>query len=221
MVGETRRYHNFAPFLRPEMGVKYLYYHCQHKSCPSPVSVRADILHREFVNFIRQQQPDSDYLRLFHKVVTDVWNAKQADAAALARALERRVDDLKERKRKLREAMVYHQTINRAEFDEMRAPVERELSAAESTFSPARLAETEIDAVLEFAEDLLLNAAGVWERCSLDQKQRLQQVLFPDRVEYSDGVYRTQETSCLFKGFERVGSEQQGIGSATGNRTRV
>jgi len=33
---------------------------------------------------------------------------------------------------------------------------------------------------------MLLNAAGVWERCSLDQKQRLQQVLFPHGVEYSD-----------------------------------
>jgi len=33
---------------------------------------------------------------------------------------------------------------------------------------------------------MLLNAAGVWERCSLDQKQRLQQVLFPHGIEYSD-----------------------------------
>jgi hypothetical protein len=85
----------------------------------------------------------------------------------------------------------------------------------------ARLAETEIDAVLDFAEDLLLNAAGVWEQCSLDQKQRLQQVLFPHGVEYSNGIYRTEGTSFLFKGLEQVEAEGDVVGSATGNRTRV
>jgi site-specific DNA recombinase len=204
-----------------KMGVKYLYYHCQQKSCPSPVNVRVEVLHDGFLNFMRQQQPDSEYLRLFHKVVTDVWNNKQADAVDLARKLEGRLDDLKERKRKLGEALVYHQTLTRAEFDEMRIPLERELAEAEDNLSQARLAETEVDAVLDFAEDLLLNVAGVWERCSLDQKQRLQQVLFPHGIEYADGVYRTQETSFLFKGLEQVKAEEDVVGSATGNRTRV
>ena len=204
-----------------KMGVKYLYYHCQQKSCSSPVNVRAEVIHDGFLDFVRQQQPDSTYLRLFHKVVTDVWNNKQADAVELARKLERQLDELKERKRKLREALVYQQTLTRAEFDEMRIPLEREVAEAEDNLSQARSAETEIDAVLDFAEDLLLNAAGVWERCSLDQKQRLQQVLFPRGVEYADGIYRTQETSFLFKGLEHVEGEKEGVGSATGNRTRV
>jgi hypothetical protein len=41
---------------------------------------------------------------------------------------------------------------------------------------------------LDFAEDLL-NTAGIWQQCSLEQKKRLQQVLFPQGVEYADGVY--------------------------------
>src|SRR5271154_5665985 len=72
-----------------------------------------------------------------------------------------------------------------------------------------------------FAEDLLLNTAGAWQKCSLEQKQRLQQVLFPRGVEYTDGVYRTQETSFLFTGLGAAEAENEGFGSATGNRTRV
>jgi hypothetical protein len=75
--------------------------------------------------------------------------------------------------------------------------------------------------VLDFAENLLLNTAGVWQGCSLEQKQRLQQVLFPLGVEYADGVYRTQETSFLFKGLGEDTTPEQVDGSATGNRTRV
>ena len=51
-------------------------------------NVRADTLHAGFLEFMRQQQPDSGYLRLFYRVVTDVWNQKQSDAAELSRKLE-------------------------------------------------------------------------------------------------------------------------------------
>ena len=43
----------------------------------------------------------------------------------------------------------------------------------------ARQEEIEINEVLDFAENLFLNAAGMWNQSSLEQKQRLQQVLFP------------------------------------------
>jgi hypothetical protein len=90
--------------------------------------------------------------------------------------------------------MVYQQSLTRAEFDEMRISLEQELAEAENHLCHARLNEIEIDSALDFAEDLLLNAAAVWERCSLNLKQRLQQVLFPGGVEYANGVYRTQQT---------------------------
>jgi site-specific DNA recombinase len=204
-----------------KMGVKYLYYHCQQKSCSAPVNVRAELLHDRFLEFVRQHQPNSDYLRLFHKVVIDVWDKKQADAVALARKLERKVDEIKARKRKLLEAMVYQQTLTRVEYDEMRIPLEHELAEAENYLCQARLDETEIDAVLDFAEDLLLNAAGVWERCTLDLKQRLQQVLFPHGIQYANGIYRTQETGFFFKSLEHTKGEEVVFGSANGNRTRV
>ena len=103
----------------------------------------------------------------------------------------------------------------------MRAPLDEELTTAEANLMQAQASELSVEAVLAFAEELLLNVAGVWERCSLDQKQRLQQVLFPCGVEYADGVYRTQQTSFLFKGLLGETAMDEMVGSATGNRTRV
>jgi site-specific DNA recombinase len=204
-----------------KMGVKYLYYRCQNRSCPSPLNVRADAMHNGFIEFLHRQQPDPIYLRLFHKIILDVWRAKQADAVILARTVERQVDEIKERKHKLLEAMVYQQTITRSEFEEMRVPLDAELIALEENLRQARVCEVEVEKVLSFAEDLLLNVAGVWERFSLDQKQRLQEVLFPQGIEYQHGVYRTQEMSFLFRGLEDVQGIDGRFGSANGNRTRV
>jgi site-specific DNA recombinase len=208
---------------RGKMGVKYNYYRCQNRTCPAKPkkNVRVEMMYDRFVQFLREQQPDSGYLRLFHKVVLDVWQSKQADAVSLKRNFERQIDGLNDRKRKLLEAMVYQQSINRTEYDEMRAPLDEELATAEANLMQAQASEISVEAVLAFAEELLLNVAGVWERCSLDQKQRLQQVLFPCGVEYADGAYRTQQTSFLFKGLLSETAMDERVGSATGNRTRV
>src|SRR5208283_3187331 len=72
----------------------------------------------------------------------------------------------------------------------------------------ARQEEIEIDEVLDFAENLLLNAAGVWNQSSLEQKQRLQQVLFPKGLTYKDRIYRTSVTSPMFNILGAVADEK-------------
>ena len=210
-----------ASWSKGKMGVKYAYYRCQNRKCPSPVNVRRQDLEDTFSGFLRQQQPDASYLGLFHKVVLDVWNAKQADSVALIHQFEKQVNELKERKRKLMEAFVYSKAITREDYDQMRTPLVEDLAVAELNLGQARLDEVEVEKVLDFAENLLLDTAGAWQRCSLEQKQRLQQVLFPQGVEFADGLYRTQETSFLFKGLPSGTPINEVVGSATGNRTRV
>src|ERR1035441_2969426 len=101
----------------------------------------------------------------------------------------------------------------------MRTPLVEDLAVAELNLGRARLDEVEVEKVLDFAENLLLDTAGAWQRCSLEQKQRLQQVLFPQGVEFADGLYRTQETSFLFKGLPSGTPINEVVGSATGNRS--
>ena len=210
-----------ASWSKGKMGVKYAYYRCQNRHCPSPANLRRQVLEDGFLDFLRQQQTDAGYLRLFHKVVLDVWNEKQADATALVRKFEKQVDELRERKKKLNDAFVFQQVITADDYKDMKDALNSEMAVVELNLSRARVDEIEVDKVLDFAENLLLNPAGVWQCCSLEQKQRLQQVLFPQAIEYADGVYRTQETSFLFKGLENVSGYEEAVGSATGNRTRV
>lgn len=44
----------------------------------------------------------------------------------------------------------------------------------------------------------------------LDQRQRLQQVLFPQGVSYADGSYRTRATNPLFKILREEIAEEEG-----------
>jgi len=84
----------------------------------------------------------------------------------------------------------------------MRAKLAEELTLAEMELRDAQAEEIEIEAVLDFAEAVLLHASNLWKSTTAEQKQRLQQVLFPEGVTYSDGNYRTAVTCLLFSGMQ-------------------
>lgn len=118
-----------ASWSKGKMGVKYAYYRCQNSNCPSPANVRRQDLEDGFQDFLRKQQPDAGYLRLFHKVVLDVWNDKQADATALVRKFEKQMDELRERRTKLNEAFVFQQAITADDYKEMKDALNGEMAA--------------------------------------------------------------------------------------------
>jgi hypothetical protein len=49
-----------------------------------------------------------------------------------------------------------------------------------------QLEELDIESVVKFGEHVLMNAARLWQEFTLEQRQRLQQVLLPRGVSYDD-----------------------------------
>ena|SRR5436305_8649689 len=63
--------------------------------------------------------------------------------------------------------------------------------------------ELDIEAVLDFAEKVSLDAPRLWLEANLDQRQRFQMLLFPEGLEVSDGQVRTTITASFY---EELGS---------------
>jgi hypothetical protein len=66
-----------------------------------------------------------------------------------------------------------------------------------SVIAVARVDEVEAEKVLDFAENLLLNTAGVWQLSGTEAAFGASPL--PLGVEYAEGLYRTQETSFCSK----------------------
>lgn len=56
----------------------------------------------------------------------------------------------------------------------------------------------DVQAAVGFGEFVLLNAPRLWAQLSLEQKRRLQQVIYPQGLHFGEGAYRTAETSIVF-----------------------
>lgn len=189
----------------------YAYYHCQD-GC---IRVSKDAMEGRFEEFMRQLQPNATYMRLYREIVLDVWHKKRGDSQQVQSAVSRKISQLRQNKTKLEEAFVYQKAIDEATYQEMRAKLAEELTLAEMELREAQAEEIEVETVLDYAEMVLTNASNLWKAAPSEQKQHLQQVLFPEGVTYSGEEYRTTVTCLLFSG---MGGR---FGSATGNRTRV
>ena len=84
--------------------------------------------------------------------------------------------------------------------------------------------ELDVEGILAFAERILPRASDLWVQASLDYKQRLQQLFFPEGIAYDGNRFnRTAATAPLFnylapseradeKVVSRVGIEHVGRG---------
>jgi hypothetical protein len=59
------------------------------------------------------------------------------------------------------------------------AKLAEDLTLAEMELRDAQAEEIEIEAVLDYAEMIILNASNLWKAAPAEQKQRLQQVSIP------------------------------------------
>jgi hypothetical protein len=94
--------------------------------------------------------------------------------------------------------------------------VREEIALAQLELEDARIEEIDVEGVLGFAEHLLTNAARLWQEATIEQRPRIQRVLFPEGVRFRDGRVGTAVT-CL--AFSLMGMEIQGnsgLASPTG-----
>jgi hypothetical protein len=62
-----------------------------------------------------------------------------------------------------------------------------------------RAEELDIEAVLDFAERVSLNAPRLWLEANLEQRQRFQSFLFPEGLQVAEGEVRTPVTASFYE----------------------
>jgi len=193
---------------------RYPYYRCRNGKCKG-VNIRKEALERDFVGLLEGLKPQQKYMQLFRGIVRHLWNQKQADANALVAVARQELGELTKRKNRLVDALLMEK-IDQDTYEEQLARHATETSSAEQRLRDAELESFDIEQVLEFAEKLVSNPAQLWLRASLEQKQRLQQVLFPSGLSFSKDGFGTPPTDSLFSVFGALGGAETSLASPAG-----
>ncbi len=190
----------------------YPYYFCRTKGCRG-VSIRAEVLHDSFLALLDGLKPRPEYVSLFRAIVADVWEERLAQAAQHRKTLEKRQESLLERKDELILAHVTKGLISEEEFIRLRDKADEELALVRIELFDVSMEELDVEGVLAFAQEMLLDASKLWRQYTIDQKQRFQHLIFPEGLSFGEGKFRTAPTCSIFTYLRKIGAADVNLAS--------
>lgn len=90
------------------------------------------------------------------------------------------------------------------------------MALAELDRNAKRKDELDIEAVLDFAERVAMNAARLCLEADLPQRQRFQSLLFPEGLKVTEGGFRTPVTCSFFQDLRRFVPLEERLVAHTG-----
>ena len=93
-------------------------------------------------------------------------------------------DERGEKLDRLDEAFLFERSIDIETYDRHAEKLREELTLARIDRHSGQLEELDVEGILAFAERVLPRAADLWVQASLEQRQRFQQLFFPDGIAF-------------------------------------
>ena len=161
-------------------------------------------------------------MRLVKDRILCVWQQRCAEAGERTAEQERRVKAIRQKLDRLDEAFLYSESIDLATYSRQRDKLREELTLSKIDHHTEAVDELDVEGILAFAERILPRASDLWVQASLDYKQRLQQLFFPEGIAFDGNRFnRTAVTAPLFRYLATGEKAEERFGVPTGIRTRV
>ena len=123
---------------------------------------------------------------------------------------------------KLDEAFLYSEAIDATTYGRQRDKLREELTFAKIDHHTDAVDELDVAGILAFAERILPRASDLWVQASLDYKQQLQQLFFPEGIAFDGNRFnRTAATAPLFNYLAPSESADERVVSRVGIEPRT
>ena len=127
-------------------------------------------------------------------------------------AAERAAKAIQEKLDRLDEAFRFERSIDIETYDRHAEKLREELTLARIDRHSGQLDELDVEGILAFAERVLPRAADLWVQASLEQRQRFQQLFFPDGIAFDGKAFvGTGVTAPAFSYLRPIESENESL----------
>ena len=193
----------------------YAYYHCR-PGCRG-VNVTKGKLEGLFVDELARLQPAAGYMRLLKESVLQVWKERKASIQSDLERAEQARKKLQQKLNRLDEAFLFERSIDIDTYDRHADRVREQMTLLKIDEHSSKLEELDVEGILAFAERVLPRAADLWVQAALDQRQRLQQLFFPQGVAFDgNGFVGTAVTAPAFSYLQPVEGGEERMVDQTG-----
>ncbi|MBU1086464.1 MAG: recombinase family protein [Candidatus Omnitrophica bacterium] len=176
--------------------VKYAYYHCRTKGCS--LSVKKNELESEFFKYLSSFQPNKEILELFEEIVLNLWKSKQSERIKEQLRLEKEIKEFKEKEDKIFDYLLKG-TVDAETYKQKTEEIRSDSMIKKIELNEMKIELDDIEACLNYCKFFLSNVANLWANADINLRQRFQSLIFPDKIYYEAGTFRTTATALIFK----------------------
>jgi site-specific DNA recombinase len=182
-------------------GKTYDYYSCYR--CRAVKSQPTEKVTEQFLNLLRRLRPDARFLANFETVLRQEWEQRTNNNSALVRKLTMDLQEARSSREKLLVKCLNDDKAILPHFEQFNRKFSEDIATLETQIEEAEAEKVTFDQLWEFSRSLLIDMATAWQRADVDQKQRVQNVLFPSGLKYhpQDGILNV-DNDCLFNQLE-------------------
>ncbi|NTU49855.1 MAG: recombinase family protein [Desulfobulbaceae bacterium] len=192
----------------------YPYYHCWTRGCS--FNIKKGELEGKFYEYLKSFQPTDEALKLFEATVIDVYKTLQAEQIKTYASLEKQLSGLYEERKSI-EKLVVKGTFSEETYKRRSAELENEITVKQLELNEAKIDINDIEACLNYCKYFLTHLADLWLSADLDSKQRLQALIFPQKVTYNEnGTLGTTATASIFRQLQGQMSRESNLVAPTG-----
>lgn len=173
---------------------RYAYYHC---TC-GKIRVGKKVLEDSFFDFLKQIQPNKDFIKLFKEILVEVWKKKQGFVFEEQRKMDKDLVFLREMKRRLIEKNLQG-IISDEDYKEQIESIGIRITIKEVERSEIKMEESNIDYLVSVSEELFNKVSTIWLDAPFEHKLKFQHLLFPKGIVYKDENIGTEELGLPFK----------------------
>jgi hypothetical protein len=110
--------------------------------------------------------------------------------------------------------------VCQADYAQANAEFDTEMAALDEQLQSARSNRLSLDAFLRFAQVMLIDVAGAWQRAGAEQKVRVQNLLFQSGLRYSQELRDFKHLNpCLFNTMEEMSGKNWLLASRCPDRS--
>lgn len=194
-------------------GVKYPYYHCRTKGCS--LNVKKQELEARFYEYLKQYEARPDILNLFGAIVLDLLKQSQSEQIKNEYRLDQELKALKDHRDKLEELAVKG-TFDEEAYKRQAEKLKADILAKQIDLNETRIDLDDAEACVNYCKFFISNLASLWAAASVDVKQRFQNLIFPEKIYFEYGKFRTTATATIFKELQQFPANKSNLVAPTG-----
>ena len=179
---------------RSRNGQIFYYYHCS-KGCG--VRHRADVLNTEFENLLKSYTSNTPAMKLYVEILKDKFKNKNKDNKVEIDSILKEIAKQNQRLSNAKELMLDGE-FSASEYKEMKSEIEEKIKKLEIEIAKHEQGVQNIGSKIDACFDLLKNLPKHYAASDPEVKQRILGSIFPEKLIFSKGEYRTTSLNEAF-----------------------